>query len=427
MVQRRTFTQSVPLPSGTMFSTDVTGENGYNPGRANISQGTLEKDITIQATPATPDNCIINATTYEHQDIVLNVWNSTGTQITRTYTNPGIISLLYGIKYSVNLKAHEGYEKSELINIIDGQIYTLTRNINISTIEEAQPIQCEIVVLPTHHQMITVQTNSGLIIESDTEDEEHLIAPYWTEYNPVVVADPGYNPGVLNSVGEQTICKINPNFRSYSGQQDDEYGYVTVEVSSAIENKRRVLIYKYDNQKIKIRSIFNDEETIITVDVIPIQTTSEYNVYEIFDSSVYYVTLVPDDGYQSLNPIIRYKENEETYTIEVTDPRQEFILDRNIELLAKSEASITYHTITLMQTSDQTMYLTCGEYEDITGSVNITHNSEFTIRVEIHDPTRYNAGEVIASNDDLTLIDTNVYKGTITGDNIVYITPAILK
>ncbi len=427
MVQRRTFKQSVPLPKGTLFSTEVISDNGYNPGRPNISQGTLEEDITIQATPATPYTCIINATNYEHQDILLNIWNSSETQITRTYTNPGIISLAYGTKYSINLRSKEGYIKSELINIIDGQIYTLTRNIIISAEYEAESIQCEIVVPPTQHQTITIQTDIDLNIESDTEDEERLVAPYWTKYIPTIEADPGYNPGILNSIGEAFICKDNPNFRSYSEDPDDEYGYVTVEATSATPNKHRVTIYKYEHQKIRIKYIFNDEENIITVDLPPVQSTSSYNIYEIFDSAEYYVTIVPEDGYQSLYPIIRYIENGETYTIDVTDSNQKFVLDRNIDLIAESEASISYHSISLMQSQDQTMYLSSGEYEDITGSINLTHNSEFIIRVEVKDPVHYDAGEVIATNDELTIIDTNTYKGIITTDNIIYITPAIIK
>ena len=71
MPQRRKFTQSVPLPEGTEFSAEVISKAEYNPGRLNISQGILEKDITIQATPALPKNCIISTTLYSNQDIIL--------------------------------------------------------------------------------------------------------------------------------------------------------------------------------------------------------------------------------------------------------------------------------------------------------------------------------------------------------------------
>lgn len=425
MPQRKKFTQSVPLPKGTEFSAEAISETGYNPGRLNISQGTLEKDITIQATPAIPTNCIVSTAMYNYQDILVNIWNNAGTQITRTYTNPGVISLVYGVKYSIELKAHEGYEKSELINIIENQIYTLNRNISVSAVSDAVVVQCEILLLPTQHQLITVNTDIGLSIESDTEDEVRLVVPYWTKYTPEIESDPGYNPGVLNSVGEQIVCKDNINFTPY--YVGEESGYVTVKASSATENKRRVTLYKYAHQKIQITSIFDGEETAITEDVTPVQSTSNYNVYELFDTSTYYIKLIPNDGYQSLYPILRYVEDGETHTVDVTDPNQEFILDKNIDVLAYSDASISYHSITLMQSQDQTMYLTSGEYEDITGSINLTHNSEFTIRVEAKDSVHFDPGEVVSSNDELTLIGTNLYKGIITGDNIIYVTPAILK
>ena len=426
MPQRRKFTQSVPLPEGTEFSAEVISKAEYNPGRLNISQGILEKDITIQATPALPKNCIISTTLYSNQDIILNIWNNAETQITRSYINPEFINLTYGIKYSIELRAHEGYEKSELINIIENRIYMLNRNINVSAISDAYVKQCEIVLLPTQHQTITVNTDISLTIESDTEDEIRVVVPYWTKYLPEIESDIGYNPGTLNSIGEQIVCKTNINFTPYYSD-DDESGYVLVRSSSAIENKHRVTIYKYNHQKIQIRSIFNNRETIITEDVNPIQSTSTYNVYELFDTSIYFISLIPNEGYQSLYPILRYVENGETHTIDVLDPLQEFILDKNIEVLAYSEASISYHTITLNQSQNQTMYLTSGDYEDITGSVNLIHNSEFTIRVEVKDSVHFNPGEAISSNDDLTLIGTNLYKGIITGDNVVYVTPAILK
>lgn len=426
MPKRIKINKSVPLPKGTEFSAEVVADAEYIPGRINISQGILEKDTTIQATPASTKSCIISTVLYSHQDIILNIWNNAGTQITQTYVNPEVIYLAYGVKYSIELKAHEGYRKSELINIIENKIYTLVRNVNVSAIDEASIIQCEIVVLPTQHQLITVTTDTGQYIESDFEDEVRMIVSYWTKYLPEIEAVPGYIPGILNSVGEQIVYKSNINFTPYY-PDDEESGYVTVKASSATENKRKVTLYKYDHQKIQIRAIFNDEETIITEDVDPVQSTSSYNVYELFDTSTYYISLIPDDGYQSLYPILRYIEDGETHTIDVVDPSQEFVLDRNIDVLAYSDASISYHSITLMQAQDQTMYLSSGEYEDITGSINLNHNSEFTIRVEAKDPVHFDPGEVISSNDEISLVGTNIYKGIITGDNIIYVTPAILK
>ena len=104
-------------------------------------------------------------------------------------------------------------------------------------------------------------------------------------------------------------------------------------------------------------------------------------------------------------------------------------LDKNISITSyeNREASVDYHTITLIQSKNQTMYLSSGEYEDITGSVNLKHNSPFTIRVVVSDPIHYNAGDVISSGDELELISPHVYHGTITNDNMIYITPATVK
>jgi hypothetical protein len=430
MVQRRSFTQSVPLPKNTEFTVEVSADQGYDPGRSNVSQGIITQDILIQATPAIPKECIVTALSTDNQDIMLNIYNATGTAITRIYTNPKSVSLPYNTIYSVTLLAHEGYTKSNLINIIEGEKYHLTRNLTISTDTDAIVVQCEIVLLPTEHQTVSVNTNNGLYIESDRDDEVRVVSPYWTKYTCSVTADPGYNPGYIDTI-EQTITKNAPNFTPFHPEDpDDESGYVTVQAASATENKHKVSIYKYDHQKIYFKYEFNDEIHILSVDSPnPVVTTPTYNTYEVFDSSIYSVSIVPDPGYRSIYPVISYIENRVIHKIDVPDPTQEFVLDRNIDITSyeNKDASIDYHTITLIQSKNQTMYLSSGEYEDITGSVNLKHNSPFTIRVVVSDPIHYNAGDVISSSDDLTIVSQNVYRGTITNDNMIYITPATVK
>lgn len=424
MVQRRSFTQSVPLPKNTEFTVEVSADQGYNPGRSNVSQGIITQDILIQATPAIPKKCIVTSLITDNQDIMLNIYNATGTAITRIYTNPKSVSLPYNTIYSVTLLAREGYTKSNLINIIEGEKYHLTRNLTISTDTDAVVLQCEIVLLPTEHQTVSVNTNNGLYIESDRDDEVRVVSPYWTKYTCSVTADPGYNPGYIDTI-EQTIKKNAPNFTPYG-----ESGYVTVEAASATENKHIVSIYKYDHQKIYFKYEFNDEIHILSVDSPnPVVTTSTYNTYEVFDSSIYSVSIVPDPGYRSIYPVISYIESMVIHKIDVPDSTQEFVLDRNIDITSyeNKDASIDYHTITLIQSKNQTMYLSSGEYEDITGSVNLKHNSPFTIRVVLSDPIHYNAGDVISSSDDLTIVSSNVYHGIITNDNMIYITPATVK
>lgn len=427
MVQRRSFTQSVPLPKNTEFTVEVSADQGYDPGRSNVSQGIITQDILIQATPAIPKECIVTALSTDNQNIMLNIYNATGTTITRIYKNPKSVSLPYNTIYSVTLLAREGYTKSNLINIIEGEKYHLTRNLTISTDTNAIVVQCEIVLLPTEHQTVSVKTNNGLYIESDRDDEVRVVSPYWTKYTCSVIADPGYNPGYIDTI-EQTIKKNSPNFTPF--HPDDESGYVTVQAASATENKHFVTLYKYQHQKIYFTYIFNDVEYVLTVDSPGYEeSTDQYSTYKIFDSSEYRISLIPDQGYQSIYPVINYIEDLQPHTIDVTDPNIEYILDKNISITSyeNKEASVDYHTITLIQSKNQTMYLSSGEYEDITGSVNLKHNSPFTIRVTVVDPAHYNAGDVISSSDDLTIVSPNVYHGIITNDNMIYITPAIVK
>ena len=430
MVQRRDFTQSVPLPKNTEFNAEVIPITpNYTPGRLNISQGILEKDITLQATPATTSRCVITTTQYKFQDIIISVYNSTGTQITYIYTNPVSLSLSSGIKFSVKLSAHEGYIKSELINIIEEQIYTLSRNMNISAISDATPVNCEIVIEPTTHQYISITTDSGLVIDSDIEDEVRQVVPYWTRYTGEITTDPGYSPGVLNISGEVTLSKNSFNFTKYHPEDPtDESGYATVKASPATEYTHRLTIYKYEHQKLKIRAYFNESYIEFTVDTPnPIESTSSYNVYGIPDTSTITISIEPEPGYQSLYPILRYIEDSQPITIDVLDSSQQFMVDKDFDVYAYSEASISYHSISLIQSQDQTMYLSSGEYEDITGTVYLKHNSIFTIRAVAHNPTYYLPGEVISSDLELIEIEPHVYQGTVENDNMIYITPVILK
>ena len=428
MVQRRSFNQSVPLPKYTEFSVEIEADKGFDPGRPNVSQGIITEDILIQATSAIPKECTVTSQIVENQTILFNIYNKTGSQLVRTIENPNL-SLSYDTIYSVTLSPREGYRKSNLINIIEGRKYSLTRNLTISVDGPPIPLSCELVLPPTEHQTVSATTNNDLYIESDRDDEVRVVVPYWTKYTCVVQADPGYNPGYINT-SEQQVTKYNPNFTPYPEDPDGESGYVTVKATSATENKHFVTLYKYQHQKIYFTYVFNDIEYVLTVDSPhPIESTDQYSTYKIFDSSEYRISLVPESGYQSIYPVINYIEDLQPHTIDVTDPTVEYTLDKNISITSyeNREASVDYHTITLIQSKNQTMYLSSGEYEDITGSVNLKHNSPFTIRVTVVDPTHYNAGDVISSSDELELIAPNKYTGIITNDNMIYITPATVK
>ena len=413
MPQRKKFTQSVPLPKGTEFSVEVESDANYNPGRPNVSQGVIESDITIQATPATPITLMISCIKYEHQSIEVSVYNATETEVIDVYTDQAIIVLPFGTKYSVKLKAHEGYVKSKLINIVEGRIYSLSfRNITISAEAEATPILCELTVEPTEHQTIHVTTDQGISIDSDVDDGITVVVSYWSKYTASIEADPGYFPGILNIPGgEQTVS-----------------GDVTVKASHATENKHRLTIYKYDHQKLYVSVTFNDETEVYSWDTEgAIETTSSYKVFEIFDSSTMTISIEPDEGYQSLYPQKSYIDDEGvTHVEDVTDSEQIYVMDRNYDILAKAPASVKYFTITLNQSRDEMMYLTSGEYEDITGSVILKYNSTYEVRAESLIPSLFKPGEVIATGEGITKVAENKYIGTVTGDNTLYITAVTL-
>jgi len=412
MVQRRKFTQSVPLPEKTTFSTEIVAEDGYTPGRLNISQGTLEKDITIMATPATPISCTISATKYKNQDIIIYIYNSTGTYVTQTYTNIKSISLPYNTIFSVSLVPHEGYVKSSLTNIVEGNKYNLVKNVTISANGEATPINCELEIKHTEHQVITTTTDLGVVVESDVEDDVSIVVAYWSKYASIVTANPGYHPGVLNRIGEITV----------------ESEHEIIEATPATEFKHRISIYKYPHQKIIVSATFEDNTEEYSIDTLnPVAETSTYKVYELFDSTEYTIKIIPDYGYKSSYSIIRYIEDGQTKTINVVDTSQEFVLDKDIDIIASSEASLAYHTISLIQSQDQVMYLTSGEYEDITGSVNLKHGSEYIIHIIANNPTYFKPGDPISSDEPLELISEDTYRGIIMNDTNIYVTSVVLK
>lgn len=427
MAERREFTQSVPLPEGTIYSASVTADDGYTAGKLNNSGGTLTEDITLQATPATPNMCTVSMAIYLYQDITLNVYDDNDT-IVRKITNQAATSLPYNTKYSVELNPHEGYEKSELINFVEGYKYFLTRNINISAKEEATPVLCSIILEPTINQVLSIETDGGLVLESDTEDQVMAVAPYWTRYTVTVTPDPGYIAGGINGGENQTINKNSINFTPYHPENPkDETGYMTVRCGSATPNYHNLNIYRYDHQTVIVSVKFNNITTEYTYNSAT--GTGEYHTFQIFDSSIFTIRVIPDEGYTSTYPMLRYVDSDgNVQTIEVIDPDEEYIMDKNYDAYSATQASVTYFNVSLVQSPYQTISLSSGEYADITGSVMLQYNSEFTIKAVANNPSVHNPGEIITTRDTITETTTpHIYTGIITGDNIIYVTPVTLK
>lgn len=112
-------------------------------------------------------------------------------------------------RYQIILTAQEGYTAGKLLTEPEGIITgPLTIECTDATLN-----QFFVNIRQSEHQIITVTTDDGV------EHTEGFYAPYGTKYTAVVVADTGYNPGVLSSVSGTVTGTFTISATSASAQQ----------------------------------------------------------------------------------------------------------------------------------------------------------------------------------------------------------------
>ena len=171
------YTKNTELTFGTKYTVTVLPDLGYTAGTANIPSGTIEGDVTIEATPAVLQNFTIHIVQTANQTVFV-------TANGQNYTTD--ISLPYGTKWTAGVRANTGYTAGQINGENSG---TLTQDITI-TASEATVNMYWIHITQYNHQTITVTAGSNHY----TKD---IQLPYGTQWSASIVAETGYTAGTL--------------------------------------------------------------------------------------------------------------------------------------------------------------------------------------------------------------------------------------
>lgn len=192
-------TSSFSCLEGTKYEVEVIADNGYTAGIPNTNGGTVNSNITINATPAITSNVTITIIQSANQTI--SVYS-----VKKDQTFTSTFETTKGDNLRLNIEPSVGYRSGDLI--LDGvkcashDITDINSNHTVSA-TAAVALQYTLTIKQTDHQLITVTAN-GVKYTND------VILPYGTRYTVSITVDAGYIAGELNKTsgiitGDTTI------------------------------------------------------------------------------------------------------------------------------------------------------------------------------------------------------------------------------
>ena len=175
-------TSSFTCLEGTKYEVEVVADNGYTAGIPNTKGGTINSDITINATPATKSNVTITIIQSANQTIhIYTPYKTGGIDHTSTFTCP------VGTTYEAEIIAKSGYTAGTL-NVNESGTFSNDITINATA---AVASQYTLTITQSEHQTITVTANGKTYTNS-------VSLPYGTRWTATITPDTGYMAGKLN-------------------------------------------------------------------------------------------------------------------------------------------------------------------------------------------------------------------------------------
>ena len=187
-------TSSFTCLEGTKYEVEVVADNGYTAGIPNTNGGTVNSDITINATPATKSNVTITIIQSANQTIhIYTPYKTGGIDHTSTFTCP------VGTTYEAEIIAKSGYTAGTL-NVNESGTFSNDITINATA---AVALQYTLTITQSAHQTITVTANGKTYTNS-------VSLPYGTRWTATITPDTGYAAGKLNKTsgiitGDDTV------------------------------------------------------------------------------------------------------------------------------------------------------------------------------------------------------------------------------
>ncbi len=192
-------TSSFTCLEGTKYEVEVVADNGYTAGIPNTKGGTVNSDITINATPAITSNVMITIIQSANQTISVN-------SVKKGQTFTSTFETTKGDNIRLNIEPSVGYRSGDLL--LDGvkcrpnDIIYIDNSHTVSA-TAAVALQYTLAIKQSEHQTITVTANGKTYTNN-------VSLPYGTKWTAVIRPDTGYTAGTLNKTngiitGDDTV------------------------------------------------------------------------------------------------------------------------------------------------------------------------------------------------------------------------------
>ena len=187
-------TSSFSCLEGTKYEVEVIADSGYTEGIPSTKGGIVNRDIIINATPATKSNVTITIIQSANQTIhVYTPYKTGGIDRTSTFTCP------VGTTYEAEVIAKNGYTAG-ILNVGESGAFSNDMTINATA---AVASYYTLTITQSAHQTITVHANNKDYTSS-------VSLPYGTKWTATIKPDVGYNAGILNKysgtiTGDDTV------------------------------------------------------------------------------------------------------------------------------------------------------------------------------------------------------------------------------
>ena len=353
-------TSSFSCLEGTKYEVEVIADKGYTAGIPNTNGGTVNSNITINASPATKSNVTITIIQSANQTIhIYTPYKNGGIDHTSTFTCP------VGTTYEAEIIAKSGYTAGTL-NVNENGTFSNDITINATS---AVASQYTLTITQSAHQTITVTANGKTYTSS-------VSLPYGTRWTATITPDTGYVAGKLNKTSGTITA--------------DDTVYATTD---AIISKFSISVGATTNQTYKL-----------TIDGVAKPQTAEASSYSTNYNSHYTVEYIANTATAAY-----YYTASENVSGTVTS---------NVTIPAKSAtATLRYYTLNIPVTTNQSYTLVLTTNATYGGSLPtyVKTNTKAAQKLSVPYGTKYsitytadsgyNAG---ASKSGTVTSDTNV-------------------
>ena len=367
-------TSSFYAPYGAPFTSTVEADEHYIAGVVNMPTGVADQPLTVYASPATGELCMVTIIQSDHQTIIVTINQADEYQTT--------FDGHYGDSFTVEVIPDVGWDAGTP-NVSFG---TLDGDTTISA-TPATPGELTITLNQSPNQTIYASINGG-----EKRNDWQQIAIYGDTYQITIEGNPGYKPGTLSVVDEE-------------GNTQPAYGSMTTNLIASASTQA------------------TEEHYTITI----LQSDPEHQLVTVYIDGTPYTETVSGIGYGlsytiTVNPIVEGYNGGSPIGVAASG-----VIEGDMTIDA-SPAEIQRFTITINQTANQTIHANVGGTDYTSTVSNIAWNTPYTLSVVSNNPPQWAVGSLVItdanSGDDQTALPAS---GNVKTDITVTATAVTLR